>query len=146
MQANFHQNYYCCRSGGWYFNISPCKIKNKMVFQSFSEKARANFDPSLKMLQIHASSKKFGAYWGHCFRQQHLVQPICPLPQSEDILSSYIIILPEAPKSGAPAAAPLPPRQEPDSRTDPPAPLCHSLAVPDLPPGYAGNFRQTFSL
>ena len=29
-----------------------------MVFLSFSEKARANFDPSLKMLQIHASSKK----------------------------------------------------------------------------------------
>ena len=38
--------------------LVTCKIKNKMVFRSFSEKARANFDPSLKMLQIHASSKK----------------------------------------------------------------------------------------
>ena len=37
--------------------LVTCKIKNKMVFLSFSEKARANFDPSLKMLQIHASSK-----------------------------------------------------------------------------------------
>ena len=37
--------------------LVTCKIKNKIVFQSFSEKARAIFYPSLKMLQIHASSK-----------------------------------------------------------------------------------------
>ena len=97
------------------------------------------------MIQIHASYKKSehngdtgsgSNIW--CNRFVLFLNP-------KTFFSYYIFILPEAQKSGAPAAAPLPPRPEPDSRTDPQAPLCHSLAVPDLPPGYAGNFRQTFS-
>ena len=97
------------------------------------------------MLQIWSKVRKFGAYWGHCFRNIQYDQFILFLNLKTSYPPMHINISPGAPKSGAPAAAPLPPRLEADSRTDPSAPLCHSLAVPDLPPGYAGNFRQTFS-
>ena len=117
-----------------------------MVFRSFSEKARANFDPSLKMLQIHASSKTLEHIGDTASANIQCDRFVLFFNLKTSHPPMHISISPGAPKSGAPAAAPLPPRLEADSRTDPPAPLCHSLAVPDLPPGYAGNFRQTFSL
>jgi hypothetical protein len=98
----------------------------------FLEKAGANFGPSLKLqskLGTLLQATTFGA-----------------TDSSSSSIQKKSRISPGAPKYGSPAAAPQDPRPEADSRTDPPAPLCHSLAVRDLPPGYAGNSRQTFSL